>query len=154
MPNLKRIVITGGPSTGKTAVIEELEKRGHICIPELVRSMTAAEKQDDGTNNLMTNPILSVKNPEKFNQRLLDGRVAQYRSTEKIYAAKEDVELVFFDRGIPDVHAYMRCFGQAYDETFERPAHQFRYDRVLLMPPWREIYRTDNERFESSEDSD
>jgi predicted ATPase len=137
-------VVTGGPSTGKTSVIQELEKRGLYCIHELVRSLTAAEKKDEDAGEFVTNPILSAKNPKKFNQKLLEGRIAQYES-----AKKTDWDIVFFDRGIPDVHAYMDCFGQRYDEAFERPVHSFRYDRVLLMPPWRKIYTTDNERFES-----
>jgi predicted ATPase len=147
--NTKKIVITGGPSTGKTAVVRELEKRGYFCIHELVRSLTAAEKKGDGSKSFLTNPILSVKNPAKFNQELLEGRIAQYESTEKT-----DHGIVFFDRGIPDVHAYMNCFGQSYDEVFESPVHRFRYDRILLMPPWREIYARDDERFESYEESE
>ena len=142
--NTKKIVITGGPSTGKTSVIHELGNRGFSCIPELVRNLTAAAKKGNHAESFETNPILSVKNPATFNQKLLDGRIAQYEDAEKA-----ERNIVFFDRGIPDVHAYMHCFGQSYDEAFERPAHSFRYDRVLLMPPWSEIYATDNERFES-----
>ncbi len=147
--NTKKIVITGGPSSGKTSVILALENRGYYCIPELVRSLTAAENDAENAGSIITNPILSVKDPVAFNHKLLEGRIAQYRSAEKT-----DYNIVFFDRGIPDVHGYMTCFGQQYDEAFERPAHIFRYDRVLLMPPWREIYATDAERFESYEESE
>ncbi|WP_245726558.1 AAA family ATPase [Pricia antarctica] len=142
--NTKKIVITGGPSTGKTSVILELEKRGCFCIPELVRSLTVAEAAAKNMESIMVNPILSVKDPVEFNNKLLKGRIAQYRSVEKM-----EEKMVFFDRGIPDVHAYMTCFGQEYTDVFEHPAHNFRYDQVLLMPPWREIYATDAERFES-----
>ncbi|WP_373517062.1 AAA family ATPase [Pricia sp.] len=147
--NTKKIVITGGPSTGKTSVIQELGNRGYYCIPELVRSLTAAEAAAEIMESIITNPILSVKNPVEFNNKLLEGRIAQYRSAEKT-----DYDIVFFDRGIPDVHSYMNCFGQPYDKAFELPAQRFRYDRVLLMPPWREIYATDSERFESFEASE
>lgn len=142
-------MITGGPSSGKTAVVRELEKRGFFCIHELVRSMTAAQKNEHQTKTFVTNPILTVEDPAKFNQMLLDGRIAQFGSAEK-----SEREIVFFDRGIPDVHAYMNCFGQGYDAAFERPAYRFRYDCVLLMPPWREIYTTDAERFESYAESE
>jgi len=145
----KKIVITGGPSTGKTSVIKDLERRGHFCIHELVRGLTAAEKEHNNAGNFTTNPILSVKDPAEFNNKLLEGRIAQYESV-----AKTDEKVVFFDRGIPDVHAYMSCFGQQFDEGFERPGYDFRYDLVLLMPPWLEIHTTDNERFESYEASE
>ncbi len=142
-------MITGGPSTGKTSVIKALENRGYFCIHEIVRSLTAAEKGADSIEDFTTNPILSVKDPVAFNNKLLEGRIAQYESVEET-----DKKIVFFDRGIPDVHSYMNCFGQRYDKAFERPARSFRYDRVLLMPPWREIYATDAERFESYEASE
>lgn len=145
----EKIVLTGGPSTGKTSVINALEDMGHLCIHELVRQMTAAEKENDGNQDFVANPILSVQDPVAFNNMLLEGRIEQYKSI-----AKKDVEVVFFDRGIPDVHSYMNCFGQTYDKAFERPAHDFRYDRVFLMPPWREIYTNDAERFETYEESE
>lgn len=142
-------MITGGPSTGKTAVIQELEHRGYHCIPELVRSLTAEVKDVEKRDSIIVNPILSVKNPMEFNTKLLKGRIAQYQSAEN-----SNDNLIFLDRGIPDVHSYMNCFGQPYDKAFERPAHRFRYDQVLLMPPWREIYAADAERFESFEESE
>ena len=137
-------MITGGPSTGKTSVILELENRGCFCIPELVRSLTVAEAAAKNVESIIVNPILSVKDSVEFNKKRLNGRIGQYRSVEK-----PEEKVVFFDRSIPDVHAYMTCFGQEYTKDFERPAHSFRYDQVLLMPPWREIYATDSERFES-----
>lgn len=142
---LKKVVITGGPSTGKTAVIKHLEEEGYTCVHELIRSMTSME-QDNST--LVTNPIVSVKNPKKFNQQLLDGRIDQYKGL-----ANDAAKVIFYDRGIPDVHAYMNCFGQAYDGTFEQPGYTYRYDYVFLMPPWQEIYAGDNERLESFEES-
>lgn len=145
----KKIVITGGPSTGKTSVIQELENRGYYCIPELVRSLTAAEKEEENMGSIIGNPILSVKDPVEFNNKLLQGRIAQYESV-----LHTDKKIVFFDRGIPDVHSYMNCFGQQFDEAFEAPVHSFRYDTILLMPPWSEIYATDAERFESYEESE
>ena len=141
-------MITGGPSTGKTSVIKLLESLGYLCIHELIRSMTAAEKKDDASRDFVTNPILSVENPEAFNTKLLEGRIAQYQSI-----AKKNEKVIFFDRGIPDVHSYMNCFGQPYNKKFEQPAYDFRYDRIFLMPPWLEIYAPDAERFESYEES-
>ena len=30
-----KIIITGGPGTGKTSIIEELKKRGYFCYDEI-----------------------------------------------------------------------------------------------------------------------
>ena len=147
--DLKRVVITGGPSTGKTSVIENLEQLGFPCVHELIRSMTSLEKNEDNAGDFLVNPIVSVKDPKKFNQSLLDGRIKQYED------AKETAgEVVFFDRGIPDVHAYMNCFGQTYTKEFEKPCYTYRYHQILLMPPWKEIHVVDNERFESFEEAE
>lgn len=146
--DLKKVVITGGPSTGKTSVIENLEKNGFPVVHELIRSMTSLEKNEDDANEFAVNPILSVKDPKKFNQSLLDGRIQQY-----VDAENTSEKIVFFDRGIPDVHAYMNCFGQTYSEEFEKPCHTYRYHQILLMPPWKEIHVVDNERFESFEEA-
>ncbi|WP_422080514.1 AAA family ATPase [Ulvibacterium sp.] len=146
--NPKKIVITGGPSTGKTSVIESLEKMGFTCLHEVIRSMTLAEKEQAGLESFAINPIVSVKDPIQFNTQLLQQRIAQYKSVKGT-----DQDFVFFDRGIPDVLAYMDCFGQKYDEKFTKACKTFRYDLVLLMPPWPEIHNVDNARFESYEES-
>ncbi|WP_149275518.1 AAA family ATPase [Pareuzebyella sediminis] len=144
----KKIVITGGPSTGKTSVIQNLEAKGFTCVHELIRSMTASEKNGTNPGVFTSNPIVSVDDPVKFNKQLLKGRIEQYKSSEM-----EESNVIFFDRGIPDVHAYMNCFGQSYDKAFEAPAYQYRYQQILIMPPWQDIHVVDEERFESFEES-
>lgn len=146
--NTKRVVITGGPSTGKTAVVEVLQQKGHHCFEEVIRAMTLAKKAEESDVVFESNPIVSVADPEAFNQMILDARVDQYKST-----IESSHELVFFDRGIPDVLAYMDCFQQEYDESFENACIANKYDLIFLMPPWKEIHVVDNERFESYEES-
>jgi len=144
----KRIVITGGPSTGKTAVINTLEELGYHCLEEVIRAMTLAKKVEETGTVFETNPIVSVTDPSTFNQMILDARIAQYNST-----LEAETDFVFFDRGIPDVLAYMDCFNQEYDESFREACRTNRYDLIFLMPPWKDIHIVDNERFESFEES-
>lgn len=146
--NTKRIVITGGPSTGKTAVIEALRQKGYHCLEEVIRAMTLAKKAEENDLVFETNPIVSVSDPMAFNQMILDARIAQFESS-----LKSQEEFVFFDRGIPDVLAYMDCFNQTYDLSFREASNTNRYDFIFLMPPWKEIHVVDNERFESFEES-
>jgi len=142
----KKVVITGGPSTGKTAVIDTLESEGFTCLHEGIRAMTKEQKGE--AVEFKSNPIVSVADPMAFNQTILEARIQQYQSV-----SKEEKEVVFFDRGIPDVLAYMDCFGQTYDATFTDACHVHRYNQVFLMPHWKEIHVSDNERFESFEES-
>ncbi len=146
--NTKKIVITGGPSTGKTAVIEVLQQEGYPCKEEVIRAMTLAKKEADDNLVFESNPIVSVDDPAAFNQMILQARIEQYKSS-----LDTSEELIFFDRGIPDVLAYMDCFNQEYDESYKEACTLSRYDFVFLMPPWKEIHINDSGRFESFEES-
>ena len=145
----KKIVITGGPSTGKTAVIKQLQKEGFPCLHEVIRSMTSAEKDSTENIKIVSNPIVSVSDPKKFNTDILEARKEQFR----VSVERKD-PLIFFDRGIPDVLGYMDCFGQSYGTYFESACQDFRYDQVFIMPPWKEIHVPDEERYESFEESE
>ncbi len=134
-----KIVLTGAPGTGKSTVIKELEKRDKCCMHEISRDVIL-EARKSGTEQMF------LKEPLLFSELLLKGRLEQYKEAENL---KE--KFVFFDRGIPDVHAYMNYIGMDYPEKYEKISKENRYDFVFLMPPWEEIYITDNERYESFE---
>ena len=140
----KKIAVTGAPGTGKTVVIDALQSMGHFCFPEVIRSMTAKEKLRETDMEITGNPLLFADDPLAFNQQLLSARIAQFKDATTL---KESY--CFFDRGIPDVLAYMDYFNQVYDATFVEAAKKHRYDRLFIMPPWKEIYSTDNERLET-----
>jgi predicted ATPase len=91
-------VLTGAPCSGKTAVINELARRGHGVVHETARA--------------------------HIETRLAEGRtLEQIRSNESsfehlILAKKKAIEenldpekAVFFDRGVPDSIAYFRLAG-------------------------------------------
>lgn len=140
----RRIVITGGPGTGKTALVTALEKAGYSCFHEIIREMTRRAKQDQSPEGPLANPLTFVADPLTFNRGILKGRVAQFHR-----AGALQEPFVFYDRGIPDVLAYMDYFGQSYDAEFTNPCRELRYDLAVLLPPWRHIYRQDGERMES-----
>jgi predicted ATPase len=132
-------LLIGGPSTGKSSVLDALMERGYQCFPEISREVTL-EARRLGIEHLF------LEDPLKFSEMLLKGRIQQF----------EDAELlsdhhVFIDRGIPDVTAYMDHFKQTYPDTFAEANTTFEYDKVFLFPIWTDIYTTDNERFEDLE---
>jgi predicted ATPase len=135
----KKIVLTGGPSTGKTTVIEELLNRNFMCMTEISREVTLNARKEGVEQLFLTKPLL-------FSELLLEGRINQY-----IEAEKKNCDLVFFDRGIPDVHAYMNYISIDYPETYIVISRLYKYDYIFLMPPWEEIYISDSERYENFE---
>jgi predicted ATPase len=133
----KRIVITGGPGTGKSSVIKDLESQGHFCLHEVSREITLEAQREGITQLFLEQPLL-------FSERLLQARIQQHE-----YAGEYKENPVFLDRGVPDVLAYMDYFKSNYPGKFIKACEDYRYDMVFLLPPWEDIYQTDNERYES-----
>jgi len=144
----RKIIITGGPSTGKTTIISKLQEKGYYCFPEFIRSITKELREDNNKITFISNPIVSVADPYEFNLQVLNGRIQQYKSFMEC-----DKSFAFFDRGIPDVLAYMDLFGQTYDAPFIKACKDHLYDEIFLLPPWKDIYVSDNERYESFEEA-
>lgn len=137
----KKIVLIGGPGTGKSTVLQELESRAYDCMPEVSREVTIKAQKEGIQQLFLTDPLL-------FSKLLLEGREQQY-----LQAEKNNSEFVFFDRGLPDVHAYMEYTKESYPDYFLEKSTQYKYDVVFLFKPWREIYVSDNERYEDFEES-
>ena len=138
----KRIVISGGPGSGKTSLISHLEKEGHTCMHEISRDVTIAAQKEGIEQLFLENPIL-------FSQKLLEGRLQQF-----IEASVFSSPYVFYDRGMPDVTAYMDYIDSHYPVNFVKTCSINRYDAVFLLPPWQAIYEQDNERYESFEQAE
>ncbi len=134
----RKIVITGGPSTGKSTVIEELKNRNYTCFDEVSRDIIK-QAQEEGIEQLF------LEDPYLFSKKLLEGRVKQYHEADKL-----NEPVIFFDRGIPDVNAYLNFVKQPIPDEFDQITKAHPYDRlVFIMPPWEEIYMNDAERYES-----
>ena len=133
------IVIIGGPGTGKTTIIDGLVAKGHCCYPEISREVTLEAKKQGIEQLFLEKPLL-------FSELLLEGRKKQFQN-----ATKEPHEIVFIDRGIPDVLAYMHYIGDSYPATFDAACREHTYSKIFILPPWEEIYISDAERYENFE---
>jgi predicted ATPase len=131
------IVLLGGPGTGKSTLINELVARGFCCYPEISRQVTMKAQQEGIEQLFLEQPLL-------FSQMLLEGRIEQYKN-----ALEEPDNVVFIDRGIPDVVAYMDYIGDEYPESFVKACEDYKYSKTFILPPWEEIYQSDSERYEN-----
>lgn len=139
--NKEIIVLAGGPSSGKTTLINALLEKGHICYPEISREIIKKAQQEGVEQLFLEKPLL-------FSELLLEGRIQQFEQ-----AKKEDSPIVFIDRGLPDVLAYMKYIGDDYPKSFDQVCKSYKYSKVFLLPPWKEIYITDEERYENYEEA-
>ena len=140
----KKIVISGGPGSGKTTLVNLLRIKGYECIDEFSRTLIK-RAQKKGDNNFFKSQ------PLDFSKEVWNGRKEQYKNS-KSSSNKTQKPYVFFDRGLHDVLAYMDYLGVSYDSCKFDPSG-FTYDFAMLLPPRKSIYIRDNERKEGFQEA-
>lgn len=137
----QKIVFIGGPSSGKSTVINKLQNKGYKCMPEISREVTLQAQKEGIEQLFLSKPLL-------FSELLLKGREEQYIQANN---CKENI--VFFDRGIPSIYAYMRYLNTPFPDVFIEKSKACVYTKVFQFLPWKDIYESDNERYENYEQS-
>ena len=131
----KRIVLAGGPSTGKTSVINALSKDKYLCFQEAAREILTDYKLHG--SEFKTNPI-GISN-EIFKRRHED-----YKKGGDI-SCKEN--LIFYDRGIHEITAYLKSINKS-SNYWDKLPNNYKYDLIFIFQPWEEIYKKDETRIE------
>jgi predicted ATPase len=127
-------VITGGPGSGKTSLIDTLAAEGVRHMPEAGRAIIQDQLDIGGT-------ALPWSDREAFAALMLAWEMRSYR--EAVGAPGP----IIFDRGIPDVIGYLRLCGLPVPAFIVRAAERRRYaSKVFIAPPWPEIFEQDGER--------
>ncbi len=127
-------VLTGGPGSGKSTVIEALGRAGYAHQLEAGRSIIQAQAAIGGR-------ALPWSDRLAYAELMLSWEMRSYE------IAQTEMGPVFFDRGVPDVLAYLRVCGVAIPPHMQRAARTFRYNRcVFIAPPWPAIFKQDLER--------
>ncbi|GGE09791.1 AAA family ATPase [Psychroflexus salis] len=132
----KKHLLIGGPGTGKSSTLDYIEKLGFKCFPEIAREITLAAQQKGIDQLFLTDPLA-------FSNALLDGRIEQFNQ-----AGLLQNKVVFIDRGIPDISAYLDFAKQNYPNNYKIANQKYIYDKVFHFPIWKEIFMNDNERYE------
>ena len=136
----KRIVLAGGPGTGKTSVINALKKEKFYCFEEAAREIFDEFKLKG--LEFKTDPI-------RISENIFYKRKYDFESAS-ILDCKESV--VFYDRGIHEITAYLNSIGKSSKYWDELP-YKYNYDLIFLFEPWKEIYKKDKNRIEDFSDA-
>lgn len=136
------VVITGGPGSGKTTLIDHLHQSGYDFSPDVARSVID-EQIERGGNAL----------PWEDNEAYA-GLFAR-RSIRAWQAGMEcHPRPVFCDRALPDVLAHRRFTGLPDDQGLTGAIRTYRYHRTaFVLPPWSEIYKSGQDRTQSFADA-
>ena len=135
----KRIVLTGGPSSGKTTLLDHIQHPDLYCFEEVSRDVIS-----DALAKGVEQPFL--ENPLAFSEALFERRLHDY------FESKKNINHVY-DRGIHDVVAYLTAIGDDVPCGMLEDCNNYVYDTVFVFPPWEAIYTQDAERIELFEDA-
>jgi energy-coupling factor transporter ATP-binding protein EcfA2 len=102
-------VVTGGPGSGKTTLIDALAQAGCARSIEAGRGVIQDQVAIAG-------PALPWRDPQAFAELMLCWEMRSYHLTQ------EQAGPVFFDRGMPDVIGYLRMLGLPVPHHMNRPS--------------------------------
>jgi len=108
---IKKIVLTGGPSSGKTSVIKELKRRGFRVLSESGRTILGVMGSPKSKKEMVKVQLLIC-----CLQKILES-----------YCEKK----TFLDRSLIDIFAYSKHFFGSLPKCMSLP--NYRYDKVFVL---------------------
>lgn len=135
-------VVTGGPGTGKSTLIEALTRHGIGHMPEAGRAIIRDQVAISG-------PALPWGDRALYAELMLGWELLSHHEAEAMAGP------VVMDRGLPDIVGYLRLIGLPVPAHIEAAARQVRYNRtVFLAPYWQAIFAQDAERKQDRQESE
>lgn len=131
-------VISGGPATGKTSVIEELRKLGYGILEEPARELFKSDERFKGKS-------IKEINQQDFQDTIFKHQKNQFDNLPE--------GAVFCDRGIGDTLAYRKMCGLNIPEELLDFAKKVRHDKVFIFD-FLDFYEQDELRQETKEEQE
>ena len=127
--SVRRVLVTGCSGAGKSELLKEMAARGHETVKEPGRRVIRAEERMGGAG-------LPWKNEERFSRLCLKMAAADWDGAR--------IGTAIFDRGVFDAAAHLERLG--HQDEAARYFTQYRYDIMVLAPPWPALFAQDAER--------
>jgi predicted ATPase len=133
-----RVVFTGGPGAGKTALLKALASHGHPVVGETARAIIKSR---------LAQGLAPRPDPRAFAEAILAKDVENYHQ-------HGDAGYVLFDRGVPDALCMLKeCDPWRHTELLAVAARYPYHPKAFFLPPWEAIFETDAERDQSFGDA-
>lgn len=130
-----RIVITGGPGTGKTSLLTKLVSADMRLMPDTGCEIMRGRHQQG---------LTARPDPEQFGWDMLKADIKNYRLADELTG------IVFFDRSILDSMCYLDELSELGGDVRRSCLESYPYRRrVFILPPWQVIHTTDETRDDS-----
>jgi len=136
---MANFILSGGPGAGKSTLLHTLRTAGYSTVAEASRMLIQEQVAQGGR-------CLPWVDLPCFARLALQRMIADHQQA----SMQPGCLTTFFDRGIPDIIAYLRVAGLAIDDTFYQAIEQYPYQpQVFMAPPWEAIYVNDSERWQT-----
>jgi predicted ATPase len=135
-------VVTGGPSTGKTTMLEEIERNGYKTMPEAARVVI-----DEGFAAGKTIEEIRGEGEGEKEKQFQD--IVMRRKID-VEAGLDPNEVIFLDRGHHDTEAYFIANDFELDNWIVDAIAKAQYKQVFLLDPL-PVFEEQEERTESPE---
>ncbi len=128
----KKIVITGGPCTGKTTTLQAIEKKGYPIVPEA--STILIDQQIKSKGNVL--PWIDLY---QFNVKVTELQL-------ELEALNKNKGLVFLDRSLIDNLAYCKNGDIKPPQNLLEAVKKTKYDRIFFLEQLEKWEETDVRR--------
>jgi len=134
-----KYILSGGPCTGKTSLLNKLAEKGYITLPESARLILEEEQaKEEGIFPWNNQPVFQLKMIER---QLVAETEIQYNEG-----------IAFLDRSIIDAIGYYRFYGLDVPEHVPGLIEQAGYKKVFFLEQLG-TYANDVQRKESAEEA-
>lgn len=129
---MQRVVITGAPGAGKTALLHELAGRGYATVAESARAVIAAR---------LAAGLSPRPEPAAFAREILEQDIRKFLEPPRSDGP------IFYDRSAVEALAMLHEASPLADDELESMLSGFTFHRtVFVLPPWEAIFINDAER--------